>query len=123
MSDPSVEGDIVERLRERDNVWQDRVGNWLFLMRKADQPASSEAETIMRRTLDGEAADHIAALRARCEALEGALEPFAKIAQHVEHTDKRDGEVVHRQYAEGQFHELRREDFRRARAALSPEAK
>lgn len=53
--------------------------------------------------------------------LEGALAPFARIAPHVEHTDMRDGNVVHRQrvLAGGQhagWMELTKDDFRRAKA-------
>lgn len=33
----------------------------------------------------------------RIRELERALKPFADIASAVEHTDKRDGDVVHRQ--------------------------
>ena len=51
--------------------------------------------------------------------LREALQPFALIARHVERTDKRDGEVVHRQYSEGRYHELRRDDFRRAESAFN----
>ncbi|WP_347271190.1 hypothetical protein [Rhizorhabdus histidinilytica] len=43
-----------------------------------------------------------------------ALEPFAKIAPMVEHTDKRDGDVVHRQGHQGIYLELTKDDFRRA---------
>lgn len=49
-----------------------------------------------------------------------ALEPFAKIAEFVEFTDFRDGEVVHRQYdRSGARHELTKDDFRRAAKAYA----
>ena len=44
-----------------------------------------------------------------------ALKPFAEIALFVEHTDQRDGEIVHRQYdREGKRVELTKDDFKRA---------
>ena len=52
---------------------------------------------------------------ARWKAIIAALKPFADIALFVEHTDQRDGEIVHRQYdREGKRVELTKDDFRRA---------
>jgi chromosome segregation ATPase len=55
----------------------------------------------------------------RIEAAEKALEPFARIAPAVEVTDKRDGNCVHRQFFDGRYYELTKDDFRRAARALS----
>jgi hypothetical protein len=61
----------------------------------------------------------------RIEVLELALKPFADIAPCVEYTDKRDGDIVHRQdvVEDGRrvgWKELTKDDFRRAAAAISP---
>jgi hypothetical protein len=63
--------------------------------------------------------DQLTAALARAEAAEKALEPFARIAPAVEVTDKRDGNCVHRQFFDGRYHELTKDDFRRAARALS----
>lgn len=62
--------------------------------------------------------DQFAAAADRIEALEAALKPFAQIAPSVEHTDHRDGDVVHRQRTPSGYAELTKADFRRALAAL-----
>jgi hypothetical protein len=61
----------------------------------------------------------LTAALARAEAAEKALEPFARIAPAVEVTDKRDGNCVHRQFFDGRYYELTKDDFRRAARALS----
>lgn len=65
-----------------------------------------------------------ASLKERIEVLETALRPFSEIAPFVAFTDYRDGNVVHRQYdREGKRHELTKDNFRSAAAALATEPK
>lgn len=64
--------------------------------------------------------EYVRDLEERLAKAAEALEPFAEIAPLVETTDRRDGERVHEQRrADGSYHVLTRDDFRRARTALT----
>lgn len=94
-------------------IWRISGGDW---QASESEPSSSGAP-------DVECYQVGAASVTRMEALELALKPFADIAPCVEYTDKRDGDVVHRQdvVEDGRrvgWKELTKDDFRRAVAAL-----
>jgi len=95
-------------------VWRIPGGEW----------QASEAEPSASVAVDVDCYQTGAALIGRVETLELALKPFADIAPCVEYTDKRDGDIVHRQdvVLDGRrigWKELTKDDFRRAAAAIA----
>ncbi len=98
-----------------------------FWKREAEQRSETAIQFNLDRCDRGvrltQAEETIASLRLELTTAREALEPFAQMAPHVECTDLRDGNCVHRQrvLVDGEhvgWIELCKDDFRRAAAAL-----
>lgn len=102
--------DIQDAQTKAETKWAD-TSDRAELMRKAAN--TIEALATPARTDDaGQPSGDVAAMRE-------ALQPFADIAIWVEHTDLRDGNIVHRQRkTTGGYAELTKDHFRKAAQAI-----
>jgi hypothetical protein len=90
----------------------------LYIWRMEFDPDGHRAIARHREQATTDQAAHIAALEARCEALAGALEPFAEMAKYLDNTEAR-RDAIYCGGVPGLRCEVKKSDYHRARAELA----